>query len=359
MKSFREPASLHRTAGELVDDHHHAVLDHVMRVALKQLMGAKGLVDVMQQADILDVIEGAVPHRAGGTEQVFGMFDTGLGQRDRAAFLVEIVILGNQPRDDAVGHMILVRRLLGLTGNDQRRACLVDQDRVDLVDNREMMVALDHVLDAELQVVAKIVEAEFIVGAIGHVTAIGGTAGLVILVAGDAADTHAETLIHLAHPGGIARREIVVHGDDMDTAILERVEEYGQRRHERLALAGFHLGDFALVKRNAAHQLHIVMALAERALGSLADAGECLGQKIVQCRAVGETGAKVGGGGMKLFVAQRGGLVLKGIHRSHLRCVALDRPVVSPRTKQAFRQRSKHACPRVTLPPACPENGLP
>ena len=359
MQAFGEAASFHRTAGELVDDHHHAVLNHVMRVALEQFVRTKSLVHVMQQADILDVIESALSYCASRTEQLFGMFDACLGQRDRAALLVEIVILWNQSRNDAVGNMILVGCLLGLTGNDQRRTRFVDQDRVNLVDDREMMVTLNHVLDAELQVVTKVVEAEFIVGAIGHIAAIGGTADLVILVAGDAADAHAKTLIDLAHPGGIARSEIVIHGNDMNTTILKGVQEHRQRRHQCLTLTSFHLGDLALVKRNATHQLHIVVTLTQRALGGLANPGKSLGQKIVKCRTIGKTGAKVDGGSMKLFVAQYGNLFLESVDRRHLRCVALDRPVIIPRTKQVFRQRSKHAFPRVTLPSACPKNGLP
>ena len=145
----------------------------------------------------------------------------------------------------------------------------------------------------------------------------------------------------------------------MNTAILKGVQEHCQCRHQCLSLTGFHLGDLAQVKRNATHQLHIIMTLAQRALGGLADPGKRLGQKIIKCRSVGKAGTKVGGGSMKLFIAQCGDLVLKGVDRRHLRCVALDRPVISPRTKQAFRQRSKHAFPRVTLPAACPENGLP
>ena len=53
-------------------------------------------------------------------------------------------------------------------------------------------------------------------------------------------------------------------------------------RNEGLALAGFHLGDLALVERDAAQKLDIEVTHAQLALGNLAGRGEDLGQGIVQ-----------------------------------------------------------------------------
>ncbi len=52
----------------------------------------------------------------------------------------------------------------------------------DLVDDREGMAALDHLLLAHLHVVAQVVEAQLIVGAVGHIAGIGGLALLVVHV---------------------------------------------------------------------------------------------------------------------------------------------------------------------------------
>ena len=49
--------SFHHAAGELVDDDHLAVLDDVVLVALEQLVGAKRVVQVMHDGDVLDVVE--------------------------------------------------------------------------------------------------------------------------------------------------------------------------------------------------------------------------------------------------------------------------------------------------------------
>ena len=68
----------------------------------------------------------------------------------------------------------------------------------------------------------------------------------------------------------------------------ERVEVDGERGDQRLAFAGLHLGDLALVQHHAADQLHVEMALAERALGRLAHGGEGGHQQVVELGAVGQ-----------------------------------------------------------------------
>ena len=63
---------------------------------------------------------------------------------------------------------------------------------------------------------------------------------------------------------------------------VERVQIRRQRRHQRLALAGAHLGDAALVQRDAADELHVEVAHPERAPRGLAHHGEGFGQKLVE-----------------------------------------------------------------------------
>ena len=60
-------------------------------------------------------------------------------------------------------------RLVGRAADDQRRARLVDEDRVDLVDDGEVVAALDRSSAVHGHVVAQVVEAELVVGAVGDV----------------------------------------------------------------------------------------------------------------------------------------------------------------------------------------------
>jgi hypothetical protein len=62
----------------------------------------------------------------------------------------------------------------------------------------------------------------------------------------------------------------------------ERVEIHRERGDQRLAFAGSHLGDLAVVQHHRPDQLHVEMAHAERALGALAAHRERLRQQILE-----------------------------------------------------------------------------
>jgi hypothetical protein len=141
---------------------------------------------------------------------------------------------------------------------------------------------LDHVLQPVLHVVAQIVEAELVVGAVSDVAGIGRLALLVVEPMHDDADRQAEEIINLPHPLGVALGEIIVDGHHMHAAAAERVEVNGKGRDQRLAFAGLHLGDLAFVQDHAADQLHVEMPLAEGALGGFAHRRESRRQNVVE-----------------------------------------------------------------------------
>src|ERR1035438_2512896 len=116
--------------------------------------------------------------------------------------------LGN----DAVDLVILVGGFLAGAGNDEWGAGFVDEDGVDFVDDGVVVQALGAVLDAELHVVAEVVESELVVGAVGNVGVVGVFALLVVEVVDDDTDRQAEELVELAHPLGVAAGEGVVFG---------------------------------------------------------------------------------------------------------------------------------------------------
>ena len=172
-------------------------------------------------------------------------------------------------------------------------------------------------------VVAQVVEAELGVGAVGDVGRVGGLLVLEGQHGLDHADGHAERVVDRAHPLGVAAGEVVVHGDEVDALAGERVEEDRQRGDERLALAGLHLGDRAVVQHHAADQLHVEVAHAERALAGLAAEREGLVQQVVERLAVARA------------LAQRVGLlaqlvVLEQLHLGLDRVDALDALLVAP-----------------------------
>ena len=64
----------------------------------------------------------------------------------------------------------------------------------------------------------EIVEAEFVIGAVSDVGGVGVFALPVVHLVLNAADGETKKAINLAHPLGVAPREIIVDGDDMHAA---------------------------------------------------------------------------------------------------------------------------------------------
>ena len=177
---------------------------------------------------------------------------------------------------------VLVRGLLRRAGDDQRRPRFVNQDRVHLVHDRVVMPALHAILDLELHVVAQIVEAEFVVRAVGNVGGIRGAALVVVEIVNDHADGQPQKFVNLAHPLGIALGQVVVHRHHVHAVAGERIQIAGQRGHQRFAFAGLHLRNLALVQHHAADQLHVEVPHLHRAPARLAHHRKGLGQNLVE-----------------------------------------------------------------------------
>src|SRR3546814_10395619 len=86
----------------------------------------------------------------GFAQQLLGVLLAVLGQVYLLGLLVDPVValasllgLPHQPGHDAVDLDVQVRGFVGRAGDDQRGARLVDQDRVDFVDDREVEAALE------------------------------------------------------------------------------------------------------------------------------------------------------------------------------------------------------------------------
>ena len=98
----------------------------------------------------------------------------------------------------------------------------------------------------------------------------------------NAADLQTEEAINLAHPFGVARREIVIYRNHINAASGQSVQVYRQGRHQRLAFAGPHLGDLALMQHESADHLHIKMPHPGGAHTGLAHQRESFRQNFVQ-----------------------------------------------------------------------------
>ena len=114
--------------------------------------------DVLQLVDVLD----ARP-----------LLDLGgalVGERRRLGLLVDgVVVLGDQPGDQPSVRVVLLGGLVALAADDQWGARLVDEDGVDLVDDRVVKMTLHAAVERLRHVVAQVVEAELVVGRVRDV----------------------------------------------------------------------------------------------------------------------------------------------------------------------------------------------
>ena len=270
----------HEAAGELVHDHHLAVLHDVVDVALVEMVGLERIVDEVRP---LHIARGVETLHAG--QLLRGPYAL-LGEGHSVFLLLHLeVAVGHQLPGDLVGLGVFRDVVVGGAGDDQRRAGLVDEDVVHLVDDREgeRPLALLHVLGEAVvaagghpHVVAEVVEAEFVVGAVGDVAGIRLLPLARVHARLDRAHGEAEPDVERPHPLHVTAGEVVVDGDDMHAVAFEGIEIGRQGGDERLAFAGDHLGDRPRMEHHATDQLHVIVPHAEKPTASLAADGEGL-----------------------------------------------------------------------------------
>ena len=346
VQALRIAPARHHAAGELVDDDDLAVAHDVVLVALEQLVRAQGLIHMVHDRDVLDVIERIGLELAGFAQPLLHLFHADFGEIDGALFLVDLVVGLVELGDVGVDGVVELGTVVERTGNDQRGARLVDQDRIDLVDDGVGVPALHHVLEPVLHVVAQVVEAELVVGAVGDVAVVFLLALLVVETMDDDAHREPEELVDLPHPFGVAFGQIIVDGDDVHAAAGQGVEIDRQRRDQGLAFAGLHLGDLAFMQHHAADELDVEVALAERALAGLAYGGERRHQDVVQRRPFGQLLLEGVGPRAQCLVGELLQIGFQGIDGGDLRPIGADTPVVGG-TEQLASDSADH---RVILP---------
>ena len=117
-------------------------------------MGFDGLVDMVRDGGVFGVGEVfkakvllGLLHAAGGERRGLGLFIDDIVGVDVDVLLFLVVALGNDLLAEAAHEIfragVHLRGLFPHAGDDERRARLIDQDGVDLVDDGEGVSALD------------------------------------------------------------------------------------------------------------------------------------------------------------------------------------------------------------------------
>ena len=217
---------------------------------MEQGVRAQARVHVVQQRQVGGRIQAfALVQQPFPDQHLLDVFMAELRQLHLALLLVDgkVAVLALRVRLEQ-GHQLVdvlvqLRTVLCGAGDDQRRARFIDENRVDLVDNREAEFPLQLVLQREGHVVAQVVETELVVGAVHDVGAVGGT--LLFLCLPGTHNAHAQTqeFVERAHPVRVATGEVVVDRHQVHGPAAEGIEIGRQGRHQGLALTGTHLRD--------------------------------------------------------------------------------------------------------------------
>src|SRR5271154_7329456 len=155
-------------------------------------------------------------------------------------FVEGVINVQNQLGDHFVNAVVLVGGFFGRTGNDQRRARLVNQDGVHFVHDGEVMAALHALRQIVLHVVAQVIETEFVVGAEGDVGGVGGATLHVVQIVNDDAHGKTQHLVNRAHPFRVAASQVIVHRDDVHALAGQGVQVRGQGGDESFPFARLH-----------------------------------------------------------------------------------------------------------------------
>ena len=189
-------------------------------------VGLDGLVDVVEKGGVFWVGEVLHPEElltlgdaVGGEGGGTGFFVHDVVAADVVVLLLGVQLLHlhhGQPLGTGVRLGIQVGGLVPRAGDDEGGTGFVDEDRVHLVHNGVVVAPLHLVLLVGHHVVPQIIEAEFIVGAVGDVGVVGLPPLGRVQAVDDEAHLQPQEPVHLAHPFAVPLGQVVVDGDDVD-----------------------------------------------------------------------------------------------------------------------------------------------
>ena len=245
-------------------------------------------------------------------QNFFGALMTALAQKHGVGFFIHPIIalalfcfLAHKHGGHGVHHLIKLHVVIGLAGNNQRRACFVDQNRIHFIHHGKCECALHFVVLVGYHIVAQIIKAKFVVGAIRDVGIVGALAEKRLHLAHNHTHAEAEKIIEWLHNARIAPGQIIVYRYHMHAFADQRIEIHRQRGHQRFALAGAHFGDFALMQHHTANQLHIKMAHTQHTAAGFAAHGKSLFEHALERGAIGQALFEFCGFGLQRFIAER------------------------------------------------------
>ena len=137
--------------------------------------------------------------------------------------LVRLFYPAGKRLDKTIGGYIHLVGLSAPAADNQRRARFVDKYAVNLVDNGEIESALHKLRLGNRHVVSQIVEAEFVVGAVGYVAGVSPLFFLQRHIVVNHAYRKPEKFKYFSHPLGVASGKVFVYRHYVNAASRKRV----------------------------------------------------------------------------------------------------------------------------------------
>ncbi len=293
MKPIAPEAVFHDTARRFIDDFQFTLAHNVMFVPTVQVKRRKRL------SRQFFAHQGTAPNTRKRRKAFLRTRATRLGQNRKAMFagnaIIDIRLKLPCKAQNLLDH--LTRNLrLRLRRNDKRRACLINEHAVGLINNGKVQSAQTHVAPArgigqcpkpQTQVTAlltkdhpvtQIIESQFLVGAIDDIGPIGLLPLRQLLACDDHTNAQAQSRVKRRHRLGIASRKIIIDRDDMNRESRECCSRCSQGRCQRLAFASRHMRNHAFKKCMSPHDLDVVRTFSGDALASFAQQGKGFGK---------------------------------------------------------------------------------
>ncbi len=166
--------------------------------------------------------------------------------------------------------------------DDQRRSCFIDKDAVHFIHDGITEFPLNKILHFKLHVVAKVIKAELIVGAVSDVAAIGLFTFNIIHAVYNHPHAQTQSAVYGPHPFGVPFGQIVIDRYQVDPPAFQGVEVERQGRCKGFALARFHFSDLSLMKDDPSDKLNVKMSHAQGSDRGFSHGGKSLGKDVVQ-----------------------------------------------------------------------------
>ena len=287
MQTVRITASFHETSREFVDDDDFIVADNVIAVAFHEGFRAQCRRKTVRKLEIFRCIE------VFDTENTLDFRHGAVGRGNGFLLFVNRIIRAFLESGDGFCHDdVHIRRFRTRSRNDERRTRFIDEDRVNLVDDRIVQVALNHLVFVEDHVVTQIVKTELVVRTERDIAAVRIFTLREIHVVRNEADTESEIAVQTSHPLAVAAGEVIVDRDHVDAFSRQGIEINRQCCNKRFTFTGTHLCDTSFVQAHTADELNVKMTHTEYAARTFADNGKRLRQQVVERLAVRKTFAE-------------------------------------------------------------------